>query len=361
MPKLEKNLLQESECPAVSRRNESSLIVSPKATTRRKKIRRILFDQFKKYIADNDIIRAGDKVIVACSGGPDSVALLYLLTDLSKELNLELIVAHYNHKLRGGESDGDEKFVAELASKLKRKFISESAKVGITSEEQARKLRYDFLQKIGGEEGAKVLAVAHNLDDVAETLLLNIVRGAGIRGLYSLRPKRGYVVRPLLFAEKKDILSYLSDKKIGYRTDESNNKLVYTRNIMRHIILPEIKKINPQVLSAIARTSAFAAAADEYIIQSSEETLAKISENQNGKIIIDRKKFVALSPAIQSEIIRILARNAGVLTDLSFAQTEEITQLAAKNIGKKYKVIDSTLKIEIESGKIIVSNIKGKQ
>lgn len=325
------------------------------------KLEKNLFNQLKKYIADNDLIGAGDKVVVACSGGPDSVALLYLLNDLAKELKLELIVAHFNHKIRGGEADADEKFVASLASDLNLKFVSAAAETKITSEDQARELRYEFLQKVREEEQTKVIAVAHNSDDLAETLLLNIIRGAGIRGLYSLRPKRGYIVRPLLFAEKNYILSYLSENKIGYQTDESNNELVYTRNIMRHIILSEIKKINPQALSAIARTSQLAADASEYIIQSSKEILAEISQNDNGKIIIERKKFSALSPAIQSEIIRILARNAGVSTDLSYPQVEEIRELAKKNVGGKFKIIGGGLKIKIESGKIIVSNNKGKQ
>ncbi|MEI6144142.1 MAG: tRNA lysidine(34) synthetase TilS [Candidatus Berkelbacteria bacterium] len=315
-----------------------------------------LFNQFKKYIADNDLIGAGDKVVVACSGGPDSLALLYLLKELSKELRLELIVAHFNHKLRGREADADEKFVEKLASKLTLKFVSAAAKAKIISEDQARELRYKFLQKVREEERAKVIAVAHNSDDLAETVLMNIIRGAGIRGLYSLRAKRGYIVRPLLFAEKKVLVSYLSENKIGYRTDESNNSLVYTRNIMRHIILPEIKKINPRALSAIARTSALAAQADEYIVVSSKAILGRISENINGNLIINRKEFVALSPAVQSEIIRIIARQFGLDKDLAFSDVEEVLLLAEKNVGKKFKIVRSRLKIEIESGKIIVSN-----
>lgn len=324
------------------------------------KTKKDLFIQFKKYIVDNDLLRAGDKAVVACSGGPDSVALLYLLNELSKELKLELIVAHFNHKIRGREADGDEKFVADLAEKLQLKFVSAAALDKIKSEEQGRDQRYAFLEKIREEERAKVIIVAHNLDDLAETVLLNIIRGAGIRGLYSLRPKRGYIVRPLLFVEKIEILSYLSANKVDYRIDKSNNTLVYTRNIMRHIILPEIKKINPHALSAIARTSLLAAQADEYITTSSKKTLANISQIKNGNIVIDRKKFTTLSPAIQSEIIRILARQFGIEKDLTFSDVEEAMVLAEKNIGKKYKIIRSRLKIEIKTGKIIVSNLVAK-
>lgn len=322
------------------------------------KVEKNLFERFKKYVADNDLFRVGDKVIVACSGGPDSVALLFLLCDLAKELNLELIVAHFNHKLRAREAEEDEKFVEKIATKLGLKFISSSAKAKIKSEEQAREMRYRFLERVREEEKAKLIAAGHNLDDLAETVLLNIIRGAGIRGLYSLRPKRGNIVRPLLFAQKCELLSYLKSKKISFREDLSNKNLVYTRNIMRHIILPEIKKINPGALSAIARTSLLASQADEYIISSSEEILAQISGNENGKILIDRKKFSALSPTIQSEIIRILARNTGISHDLSYVQVEDIRALAEKNIGKKYKIIASRLKIEIESGKIVVHKLK---
>ena len=313
--------------------------------------------RFKKYIADNDLVRAGDKVIVACSGGPDSVALLYLLHRFAGEQGIEIVVAHYNHKLRGGEADTDEKFVKNLAKKLKYKFISGTSEGSIKNEEQAREQRYAFLEKTRGEEGAKLVAVGQTLDDLAETVLLNLIRGAGIRGLYSLKAKRGNIVRPLLFAEKFELLSYLREKKIRFRIDKSNNSLVYTRNIMRHKILPELKKINPKATTALARASLLASQADEYIIGSSLKVLSQISENDDGKIIIERKKFTSLSPAIQSEILRILARSANVNRDLSFAQIDEILQVIEKNIGKKHKILLSKLKFEVKNGKIVISNL----
>lgn len=316
-----------------------------------------LYSRFKKYIASNDLIRAGDKVIVACSGGPDSVALLYLLHRIAGEQDIKIIVAHYNHKLRGGEADADEKFVKNLAKKLKYKFVSGTSKGNINNEEQAREQRYAFLEKARGEEGAKLVAVGHTLDDLAETLLLNLIRGAGIRGLYSLKAKRGNIVRPLLFFEKSEVLTYLKEKKIHFRTDKSNKSLVYTRNIMRHKILPELKQINPKAATALARASLLASQADEYIILSSEKALTQIAENEGGKIIIERKKFTSLSPAIQSEILRLLARNAGVSRDLSFAQIDEILGMIKKNIGKKHKILLSRLKFEVKNGKIISTTL----
>lgn len=316
-----------------------------------------LYSRFKKYVADNDLVRAGDRVIVGCSGGPDSVALLYLLNQFAGERDIEIVVAHYNHKLRGGEADADEKFVKNLAKKLKYKFVIGASKGGIKNEEQAREQRYAFLEKARAEEGAKLVAIGQTLDDLAETLLLNLIRGAGIRGLYSLKAKRGNIVRPLLFAEKFELLSYLREKKIRFRVDKSNNSLVYTRNIMRHKILPELKKINPKATTALARTSLLASQADEYIISSSLKVLARLVEKENGKIIIGRKKFTSLSPAIQSEILRILSRDAGVSRDLSFVQIDEILQVIEKNIGKKHKILLSQLKFEVKNGKIVISNL----
>lgn len=317
-----------------------------------------LISQFKKNIIDNNIIGVGDKIIVACSGGPDSVGLLYLLLGLQKELQLKLVVAHFNHKIRGNDSERDEKFVAELAKKLGLKFTSTRATKKIRNEQEARELRYKFLEKVRAEERAGLIAVGHNLNDLAETVLLNIIRGSGIRGLYSLQSKRDNIIRPLLFAEKKQILTYLKDEKISFRIDKTNKKLVYTRNIIRHKILPEILKLNPQALSAIARTSSLAEQTDQFLLGISEKIFLEISEKKENTTIINRKDFVALSPAVQSEIIRICARNFGVICDLSFRQVEEILNLINRNIGKKFKEISSRLKIEVKDGKIILSNIQ---
>lgn len=318
-----------------------------------------LYFRFKNFVLTNDLIKAGDKAIVACSGGPDSICLLYLLNRLASEMDIKLIVAHYNHKLRGGEADKDEGFVKKTAIQLGLPFISLSADLNIKGEEQARELRYKFLEKVRGEKSADLIAVAHNIDDLSETMILNIIRGTGIRGLYSLRPKRGKIVRPLLFAEKKEITSYLKENNIPYRIDKSNKELVYTRNIIRHKILPEIEKINPSYQRSFARLSSTSASTDEFIRQYSLEILENLANNENGKIIFSQKQFTSLSPAVKAEIIRAIAEDYHLIKDLSETEVLEVVSLIEKNIGKKEKVLKSKLKIELKTGKIIVSKVKG--
>ena len=318
-----------------------------------------LFFRFKKYIADNDLIRAGDKVVVACSGGPDSIALLYLLNKAAKNLNLEIFVAHFNHRLRGRESDKDELFVSNVADKLGIDFIAGSANKTIRSEEEARVERYKFLENVMVGKDAKLLAIAHNLEDQAETMMLNIIRGTGIRGLYSLRSKRGHIIRPLLFAKKIELLSFLEEESIPFRTDKSNLDLVYTRNIIRHKILPEIEKINPSYTESFARLAAISSEADRFIVSYSKEILEKIAHNENGVIKISKKEINSLSPILAKEIIRLLAESAGITKDLTENQVAQVAEMIRKNIGGKQKIIQGRLKIELKADKIVISNLKG--
>ena len=159
-----------------------------------------LYERFKKNILDNSLIEEGSELVLACSGGPDSVCLFDLLERLTKEINFSFIVAHYNHKVRGEEANADELFVRKLSEKYNREFLAGEPKGNrkIKSEEDARNLRYEFLQQVSEGRGKLKIFIAHNKDDQAETLLLNLIRGAGIRGLGSMKIVNGNLVRPLL-------------------------------------------------------------------------------------------------------------------------------------------------------------------
>ena len=328
-----------------------------------------LYLRFKKFIAEFDLIKRGDRVLVACSGGPDSVCLLYLLQQLSSELDFSIIVGHYNHRIRGREADRDEKFVKELSEKFGYDFYLGQLKSGekIKNEEDARNLRYEFLEKARGEGRADKIFIAHNKNDLAETLLINLVRGAGIRGLSSMKIVSGRLVRPLLFAEKSEILGYLKQNNIKFCTDSSNDSLDYTRNIMRHKIIPELQRLNPKLLSALWRTSELAGLCADFIRNQAEASLAKICHENKNEKYIERKKFTSLSPAVASEIIRILAEDYDVSRDLSLDQVEEVVKIANQNIGGKQKVIAGKpqggpiqgLKFELKAGRLIVSKVKG--
>jgi len=176
-------------------------------------------NRFREFIQKNKLIAPKDKIIVAVSGGVDSIVLLDVLNELKTQLKLELVAAHFNHKLRGDESDEDEKFVREFTSKLgiecyvrseDTKEYCKSRKISI--QEGARELRYNFFETLRLLKGFDKIATAHNANDNAETVLLNLFRGSGINGLAGIQIKRGNIIRPLLFATREEIEEYASEK-----------------------------------------------------------------------------------------------------------------------------------------------------
>lgn len=210
------------------------------------------------YIKEKQLIPEQGKIIVALSGGADSVALLYLLS----ELNYPLIAAHCNFHLRDAESDRDEAFVRALTDRLgvQCHVISFDTKEyaashGCSIEMAARELRYDWFERLRQETGAVAVAVAHHSDDSVETVLLNLMRGTGIQGLTGIAPRRDVVVRPLLCLSRKEILIYLLEKGADYVTDSTNLEDEYTRNKIRLDLLPMMRQINPSVSDAILRTA----------------------------------------------------------------------------------------------------------
>ncbi len=226
---------------------------------------RAFLTRFHEYSRRRRLIEERDKLIVAVSGGVDSTVLLDLLAREQDAMGLQLIVAHFNFQLRGAESDEDESFVAQRAKHygfdlyVERANTTEYARhmrMGI--QEAARSLRYEFFDKLLMSSGFDKVVTAHNADDNAETVLLNLFRGAGVQGLAGIpiyrQDKR--VIRPLLFAARKEIESYAEQEKLAYRTDSSNEADYYTRNFIRHHILPLIKEqVNPTVVQTLQRSS----------------------------------------------------------------------------------------------------------
>lgn len=211
-----------------------------------------------QFIEREQLFKQEDKVLVALSGGADSVALLRILLSLGYTCE----AAHCNFHLRGGESDRDERFVRQLCGKLKVRlhavhFNTEqtAGERHISIEMAARELRYEWFEKVRKECGAAVIAVAHHRDDSVETVLLNLIRGTGINGLRGIRPKNNYVVRPLLCLSREEITRYLRDIGQDYVTDSTNLQDEYTRNKIRLNLLPMMQEINPSVKESIFTTA----------------------------------------------------------------------------------------------------------
>ncbi|MDL2208380.1 tRNA lysidine(34) synthetase TilS [Parabacteroides sp. OttesenSCG-928-O15] len=238
-----------------------------------------MIQTIRAYIASNRLIPEGAGVVVGLSGGADSVALLKILV----RLGYRCFSAHCNFHLRGEESDRDEAFARRLAESLQVPFASidfdthQYAKThSLSIEMAARELRYHWFEEKRREWGADRIAVAHHRDDSVETLLMNLMRGTGIRGMGGIRPENGYVVRPLLCVGREEIISWLDSEQQPYMTDHTNASDIYTRNFIRLRILPLMEKINPSVREAIARTSDHLSSAETLYLQAIEEAKKKV-------------------------------------------------------------------------------------
>lgn len=301
-----------------------------------KKLEEKILTILRKYLKSTDTIIAG------ISGGPDSVFLLYLL----KQLPIKTIIAHVNHKLRK-EADSDEKFVKDLTGKLS--IIFKSLKSNIKSlskkykqglEETGRKIRYDFFRKLAKKHKAKFIITAHHADDNLETVISNLVRGAGLQGLagmQNLENSKIPLLRPLLNIPKNQILSYLKFKKIPFCLDKSNNSLVYRRNFIRHKIIPELKKLNPNISDVVAKNSTNIREINDYLTSGAQKWISENQLDKNAKKF-DAKSFRAQPKALQKIILReIYQYHHQNTTNLESKHLGEIMALIQKNIGNKKK------------------------
>jgi tRNA(Ile)-lysidine synthase len=218
----------------------------------------VMLHKIRTYIEKHDLLRPDDTVIAGLSGGADSVALLHIL----KQLNYSCMAAHCNFHLRGDESHQDALFAQQQAASLQIPFYQKdfdttgyAARKHISVEMAARELRYAWFEELRMTHKAQAIAVAHHQDDSVETVLLNLIRGTSIRGLSGIRSKRDAVIRPLLESTRQEILGWLHQQNITYRTDSSNLSDEYTRNFIRLHILPMMEKLNPSVGKAIARAA----------------------------------------------------------------------------------------------------------
>ena len=287
----------------------------------------------KEVIQRYSMLKNGDGVVAAVSGGCDSSVLLHILWRLSTEMDLKIICAHINHNLRGSESDRDEAFVRSLCEKYGIECRVLSANVAeyatehhLSTEEAGRKLRYEFFEHCAKElcENAKI-ATAHSLSDCAETYIFNSARGASLSGISGIPPVRGKIIRPLIEFSREQIENYANEHGLDYVTDSTNLTDEYTRNRIRHGVIPIMKEINPGFEKAFLRLSRNLMESRDFIDSEAEKLLeeAKTPEGYDGKIIAKAHSALKTRAA------------AMILEKFGFAFDYERTLRLAERFGKE--------------------------
>ena len=271
-------------------------------------------DFVMKAVDAHKMIGQGDNLLVALSGGADSVALLHFLHSLKDEYNLRIEALHLNHNLRGDESRRDEAFVRQFCADLNIPLTTESCDVAKAAKEAgesielcARRLRYDFFFRHAAAKDAKV-ATAHNMEDNAETVLLNLIRGTALRGLCGIPPVREVIIRPLIAIPRKEIEDYCAAHRLHYVTDSTNACSDYTRNRIRHGILPLLIDENPRAAERISKMTSDLRADADFLSRLAQEKRESIF----GEGGYDRAAFLALDPALSGRVLAQVLETAGI-------------------------------------------------
>jgi tRNA(Ile)-lysidine synthase len=304
-----------------------------------------------RFIRDNRLIQAGDKILVAVSGGPDSVSLMYILYHLQPELKIELQVAHLNHQIRGEESEKDARYVAQLAQNLhlpasiaKRDVVSYQREHHLSLEEGAREVRYRFLAETAGLLGIDKVAVGHTQNDQVETILMHIIRGTGTQGLRGLQPSRAMqfagqrltVIRPLLGIRREETEEYCSLLQLRPCLDASNYSRSPLRNRTRLELLPVLQSYNPEIFEALLRISQIAQDDFELLDVETEKIRGQIIRRQGTSLILEKSRLLKLAPALQRQLLRkAISDLLGTLKDIEARHIEEILGALRKPAGKK--------------------------
>ncbi|MGH7259708.1 MAG: tRNA lysidine(34) synthetase TilS [Nitrospiraceae bacterium] len=283
----------------------------------------------------------GDHLLVAVSGGPDSVALLAVLASLAPAWRLRLSVLHVNYGLRGEESEEDERFVSRLCADLGVPLVCERIEIrhteglskGLSLQARAREARYAALRRTAATLGAEKIALGHTADDQAETLLMWMLRGSGAAGLAGIRPIReGLYVRPLLSVSRAGVLAYLKAKGLAFRTDSSNAKPLYLRNRIRHELVPLLKQFNPAVVDALTRQAAILRDEDLCLEQWALEWINRhVQRGAARTMTVPRTDLLALPIALQRRVVREMVRQvAGSDHGPAFGAAEAVLEKAVQ-------------------------------
>ena len=321
-----------------------------------------VLETIKKY----NLIQNGDKIVLGVSGGPDSISMLDILNEIridkTNNLDFNIVVAHVNHMIRE-EAGEDLEFVKNFCNKIGVEFYSKSIDIQkiannnrIGTEEAGRNARYEFFDEILEKTNSNKIAIAHNKNDKAETIIMNMLRGSGIAGLKGIEPiKNNKYIRPLIECERYEIENYCKERNIEARIDRTNFENIYTRNKIRNIIIPYIKKeFNPNIIQTMDRLSELVKEEDEYLEKLVEQKYQEmLLEEKTKEIVIDLKKFNKEEKVIKSRILLYtIARLLGSTKGIEKIHIEDVIKMCSNNIGNKYLTPNKNIKILLKNHKI---------
>ena len=325
------------------------------------------------FIREYGLVSGNEKVLVAVSGGPDSVCLVHLLNSIKDELNIQLHIAHLDHGLRGEESEAEAHYVSGLAEKLAIPITVEKRDAGewgkankISLEEAAREVRYKFLDEIAREVGASRVAVGHTRDDQVETTLMHYLRGAGIQGLRGLRPAAPlpysskedgiWVIRPLLALNRQETVSCCHDYGLQPCVDSSNKDTKFLRNRIRLELIPLLRQYNPEIDNALVRLADLAGEDADFIDEQASAVCSQVTTREGGMTCLDSGKVRGLPLALQRRIFRIvLGQSYGSLKDVEATHVDSLVRLLFGNTGKCIHLPDGVLATN-ERNRMVISD-----
>lgn len=293
----------------------------------------------RKYVMEwneqHKLIVSGSTVVVAVSGGPDSVALCHVMTRVAPLWSLRVVAAHVNHGFRGRESDAEQQHVETLAAAWGIRCESATLDIpavleheGGNAQDTARTMRYALLREIAQKHGADSILLAHHADDQAETVLMRLLRGAGADGLEGIPMRRQdegvALLRPLLSIYKKELLRYCELNKLDYMTDSSNASLKYVRNRIRHEVLPYLSQFNPKLTASLSRTAEVMAAEHEYMDREARAALERIAACDSDSWRLSRADFLSVPVALQRRMIKLILSYLCAELEVDYGKVEAV-------------------------------------
>lgn len=320
----------------------------------------------KAFILEENLIVPGDRISVALSGGPDSMALLHWLLSVRREWQLSLSAVHIHHGLREA-SNHEEVFVRdwceahEVPLTVVRVNLKDADYSGMSEEEAARTARYGVFTEVAKEEGC-LIALAHHMDDQAETVLLNLLRGAGPLGLRGMLPKRDIYIRPLLNTTQEAIMAYCKGLAIPYVTDESNASEDYTRNYLRHRIMPELSKhVQPKLVNRLYDTSRIMREEEVWMSAVTDQTQAALAERGVDSVSFDRERFKACPLALQRRMLRSSAEQlSGHIRNLTFDHIAVAIKMIAEADTGKVMDLPGDIRLRLDYSRAVLEKNRSK-